>query len=380
MEKLSKRYQIARLIARRIAEGEDAEKDRELEAWLAESEAHRQEYEDICRRLRQDLLKTDGPDLSAVWKEVERRLPGRKRRLRAWHIAAAACIVAALGISMLQWFRTEPEAPVTVAENSKAYKAKLILGNGKEINLADSSHYLIAEEAGTSISSAGNAVRYESKGAANETVQTNTIIIPRGGEFRLELADGTQVWLNSESKLTYPVQFTGKTREVEMEGEVCFDVAKNAEQPFIVRTGDASIKVLGTLFNVEAYVDNGRITTTLVEGKVEIQSGNERQELLPDRQAVITEKGIQVKEVHARDYISWLSGEFNFTETSLEEIMQKLSRWYNFEFFFANQEVKEAHFSLKIKRYENVADILKKIEKTGRAHFNINGRTIIVSE
>ena len=246
--------------------------------------------------------------------------------------------------------------------------------------MADSSHYLIAEEAGTSISSAGNAVRYESKGAANETVQTNTIIIPRGGEFRLELADGTQVWLNSESKLTYPVQFTGKTREVEMEGEVCFDVAKNAEQPFIVRTGDASIKVLGTLFNVEAYADNGRITTTLVEGKVEIQSGNERRELLPDRQAVITEKGIQVKEVHARDYISWLSGEFNFTETSLEEIMQKLSRWYNFEFFFANQEVKEAHFSLNIKRYENVADILKKIEKTGRAHFNINGRTIIVSE
>ena len=108
---MSKRYQIARLIARRIAEGEDAEKDRELEAWLAESEAHRQEYEDICRRLRQDLLKTDGPDLSAVWKEVERRLPGRKRRLRAWHIAAAACIVTALGISMLQWFRTEPEAP-----------------------------------------------------------------------------------------------------------------------------------------------------------------------------------------------------------------------------------------------------------------------------
>lgn len=88
---MSKRYQIARLIARRIAEGEDAEKDRELEAWLAESEAHRQEYEDICRRLRQDLLKTDGPDLSAVWKEMERRLPGRKRRLRAWHIAAAAC-------------------------------------------------------------------------------------------------------------------------------------------------------------------------------------------------------------------------------------------------------------------------------------------------
>lgn len=380
MDNLSKRYRIARLIVRQIIEGADAPMDKELEEWLAESEDNQREYEDIRRRLREDLRQKEESLAPAAWKKTERRLPKRRtlRRIAQW--AAAACVIFAMGTGAFLWMQAEEELPATVSTNTKSYQAVLILGDGERVTLNDSTRQFITEKAGTRISTEGNTVRYEAQ-EESETTEMHTLLIPRGGEFHMELADGTQVWLNSESKLTYPARFTGGTREVAMEGEVCFQVAKNEAQPFIVRTGGMAVTVLGTVFNVDAYPDNGRIATTLVEGKVEIQAGDEKQTLLPDQQAVLEKgKGIEVKKVYAEDYISWIGGVFHFTEASLEEIMQKLSRWYNFEFFFANADVKDAHFTLNIRRYENVSDILSKIEKTGRAHFNINGRTVVVSE
>ena len=380
MDNLSKRYRIARLIVRQIIEGADAPMDKELEEWLAESEDNQREYEDIRRRLREELRQKKESLAPAAWKKTERRLPKRRtlRRIAQW--AAAACVIFAMGAGAFLWLQAEEEVPVTVSTNTKSYQAVLILGDGERVTLNDSTRQFITEKAGTRISTEGNTVRYEAQ-EESETTEMHTLLIPRGGEFHMELADGTQVWLNSESKLTYPARFTGRTREVAMEGEVCFQVAKNEAQPFIVRTGGMAVKVLGTVFNVDAYPDNGRIATTLVEGKVEIQAEDEKQTLLPDQQAVLEKgKGIEVKKVYAEDYISWIGGVFHFTEASLEEIMQKLSRWYNFEFFFANADVKDAHFTLNIRRYENVSDILSKIEKTGRAHFNINGRTVVVSE
>lgn len=380
MDNLSKRYRIARLIVRQIIEGADAPMDKELEEWLAESEDNQREYEDIRRRLREELRQKKESLAPAAWKKTERRLPKRRtlRRIAQW--AAAACVIFAMGAGAFLWMQAEEEVPVTVSTNTKSYQAVLILGDGERVTLNDSTRQFITEKAGTRISTEGNTVRYEAQ-EESETTEMHTLLIPRGGEFHMELADGTQVWLNSESKLTYPARFTGRTREVAMEGEVCFQVAKNEAQPFIVRTGGMAVKVLGTVFNVDAYPDNGRIATTLVEGKVEIQAEDEKQTLLPDQQAVLEKgKGIEVKKVYAEDYISWIGGVFHFTEASLEEIMQKLSRWYNFEFFFANADVKDAHFTLNIRRYENVSDILSKIEKTGRAHFNINGRTVVVSE
>lgn len=380
MDNLSKRYRIARLIVRQIIEGADAPMDKELEEWLAESEDNQREYEDIRRRLREDLRQKEESLAPAAWKKTECRLPKRRtlRRIAQW--AAAACVAFAMGTGAFLWMQAEEELPATVSTNTKSYQAVLILGDGERVTLNDSTRQFITEKAGTRISTEGNTVRYEAQ-EESETTEMHTLLIPRGGEFHMELADGTQVWLNSESKLTYPARFTGGTREVAMEGEVCFQVAKNEAQPFIVRTGGMAVTVLGTVFNIDAYPDNGRIATTLVEGKVEIQAGDEKQTLLPDQQAVLEKgKGIEVRKVYAEDYISWIGGVFHFTEASLEEIMQKLSRWYNFEFFFANADVKDAHFTLNIRRYENVSDILSKIEKTGRAHFNINGRTVVVSE
>ena len=212
------------------------------------------------------------------------------------------------------------------------------------------------------------------------TVEYNTLVIPRGGEYELELADGTRVWLNSESKLIYPVRFSGDIREVQMEGEICFQVAKNEKQPFIVKTKDVAVKVLGTLFNMEAYSDTRGVVTTLVEGRINVSNGQGERVVEPGQQVVATGDELVVTEVDAEQFISWTRGICFFNEASLEEIMEKLGRWYDMEVFFVSPSLKEAHFSLEIKRYDNIADVLGKIEKTGRMKFKVNGRTVMVEE
>lgn len=186
--------------------------------------------------------------------------------------------------------------------------------------------------------------------------------------------------MNSESKLVYPVQFPGERREVEMEGEVCFLVAKNERQPFIVKTKGVSVEVLGTFFNVEAYPENQAITTTLVEGRVNVSDGQRHYIMSPNQQVVAGEGEFVIRDVDAAEVVRWIEGVCYFSEASLENIMDKLARWYDVEVFFASESAKEAHFSLEIERYDNIATVLSKIEKTGRVKFKINGRIITVEE
>ena len=163
-----------------------------------------------------------------------------------------------------------------------------------------------------------------------------------------------------------------------MEGEVCFDVAKNEKQPFVVHANKAEVTVLGTLFNVEAYSDEKTVTTTLVHGKVQVVQGSESYVMEPDEQVVIDEGRFTVKKVVAEDFVRWTSGVFSFTGTSLETIMDKLARWYDVEVFFQDSSLKDLHITLEVRRYDNIADILTKMEKMGLIQFDISNRTIIV--
>ena len=357
MQELEKRYEIARLIACEligVLSGREAE---DLEVWKNSSEKHAREYMEIRERLLRDIDYPDYLELKQEWEGFEQKLFRKKRVFNWWVTVAAACVVICLGITFL-WMR-EPVAEPVVAGTSggtKGFRATLILGNGEQVSIGDSSSQTIAVAGGT------------------------TIVVPRGGEYELVLADGTRVWLNSESRLTYPVRFTGELREVKMEGEICFDVARKEEQPFVVRTADLAVKVLGTLFNMEAYPEDSRVTTTLVRGKVEVAVGDKTQVLQPDQQLAVEAGRFTLKQVVAEDYIGWTNGLFHFTEASLEEIMTKLARWYDVEFFFAKPDLKEAHFSLDIQRYENIATILSKLEKTGRARFRVSGKTVVIEQ
>ena len=380
---LKERYRMAELIAGKIAGILSDEEITLLEKWRQASPGHEKEYERIIQRLKTDLRDTHRLDRGREWELFENKLPRKRRILRAWYAVAAAVLVAMVTIVVFRTEKVEPATPLaeTVSKGMKERKAILILGNGERINISDSTLNVLVETGGTEVFASGDIIKYNRKDTMNlSTVEYNTLVIPRGGEYELELADGTRVWLNSESKLIYPVRVSGDIREVQMEGEICFQVAKNEKQPFIVKTKDVAVKVLGTLFNMEAYSDTRGVVTTLVEGRINVSNGQGERVVEPGQQVVATGDELVVTEVDAEQFISWTRGICFFNEASLEEIMEKLGRWYDMEVFFVSPSLKEAHFSLEIKRYDNIADVLGKIEKTGRMKFKVNGRTVMVEE
>lgn len=382
MKELEERYEIAVCIARKIAGTSTQEEEDKLGEWRSASEANAREYDVILQRLRTDLREKERPDVAGEWLRFESTICKHRKVYRWWYSAAA--VIAGVGLVVgLLWMRPgAADNSQQAMGNVKSYKAVLILNNGKRIDLTENYKETITGISGTRIVLDGNCVCYDADSLVNQQGdEMNTVVVPRGGEYELLLADGTRVWLNSESQLTYPVRFTGDNREVAMKGEVCFDVARNEKQPFVVKTADVSVTVLGTLFNMEAYPEDHRTTATLVRGKIEVNSGEEKQVITPDRQAIVDANGrIQVKKVYGEDYVSWTNGVFHFTEASLDEIMTRLARWYDVECFFSHPALKDAHFTLDIQRYDHVSAILSKIEKTGRVRFRVNGKTVLVQE
>lgn len=203
----------------------------------------------------------------------------------------------------------------------------------------------------------------------NEKVVHSTIETPRGGQYQITLADGTKVWLNADTKLTYPSHFTGEARVVELVGEAYFEVAQFTVQgkriPFLVKTAQQEIEVLGTQFNIKAYADEESDTrTTLVEGSVQLHAMGKTLLLHPGEQGMSNEQELNKKKVEVDQYIAWKNNEFVFEETELKDALKMLSRWYDFDVSL------EAHFPTthlygSISRNKNLADVLKIMESSG---------------
>jgi Fe2+-dicitrate sensor, membrane component len=198
---------------------------------------------------------------------------------------------------------------------------------------------------------------------ANRVVQ-NTLSTPRGQLFKIALPDGTKVWMNANSSLTYPSKFTGTERLVELHGEAYFEVTKNPTHPFIVKTSTQHIKVLGTHFNVQAYDDEPMTKTTLVEGKVEVQQHQQRLILLPDQQALSNASSLNKKSVDAAAYTAWRDGYFTFNNASPNEIMQQLAHWYDLRIERDNSNSNE-RFSGKIPKQTSLKEILEVFKIAG---------------
>lgn len=389
MKLLEQRMMIARLIAKELA-GTITEREREtLFRWLAEDKRHQEEYE----RLKISLETND-----KVWEEqtVGRRMTDtrleltkqriRKQRRIMWSRYAAA-IVLPLAIAVF-WLMSRDtsreQVPVQLdVITHGVVKAQLQLADGRKVELNDTMQLRINEAGGTEIQTSDKTVKYtgrDSMAMSLASERYNTLTVPRGGEFALELSDGTRVWLNSESTLKYPVHFTEDLRKVEMTGEGYFEVAKNAGKPFVVKVNGVNVRVLGTSFNISAYSE--KVVTTLVEGKIQLQKGVDSVTLMPNQQGVWQngKLGFEVKRVVARNYSLWRKGIFYFENTDLETILDAMARWYNVNIFYVNPEVKSMRFFMEVKRYEKIDQILKKIEQTKRVKFDIKDRTINVRE
>ena len=382
-ELLKKRFDVARLFAKALAGELDESEAQELEAWLRESPRHAEEWNALRREIVAggavfDLQREGKRMVEKRWRKFERQTRGRQRIL-VWVRYAAAALVP-LGLAFWFLIGRQPEAPRQVAVAPilpGTYKARLILDDGRQVALDSATHVRMRELPGVEVKAENNVLVYTNGDTIVEKqVKYNTLEIPRGGEYALQLADGTRVWLNAGTSLRYPVAFSGQERRVELRGEGYFEVAKDSASPFVVSVNGVDVRVLGTSFNVSAYSDE--VVTTLVEGKVLMRSQADSVVLVPDRQGVWDGKRMTVKRVDARNYALWREGVFFFEDMPLEDILDALARWYDVHVFYQNAELKTMRFSVEIKRYEHIDTILRRIAETNRVRFNVNNRTVNV--
>lgn len=273
--------------------------------------------------------------------------------------------------------------PIIVDTNIKhgTDKAVLTLEDGSEVELAKGEEFKTKD-----VNSNGEAIIYDSNNKNKTKLAYNYLTIPRGGQFRVLLSDGTQVWLNSETQLKYPKNFIkGQTREVELVyGEAYFDISPSSNHngdTFKVVNASQHIEVLGTEFNIKAYKDEDVVYTTLVEGKVTVNSEKKYQILKPSEQSILDIKtnNIDVKLVDAYNEISWKEGIFTFEKMPLIDIVKVLSRWYDINFVFESEAIKENKFNGSLKRNLKIEEILDAIKNFNKIKdYKIDDRTIII--
>lgn len=304
-------------------------------------------------------------------------------------MAAAAAILILAGV--VTWFvsRQQHQRPLMTAQLEKqdiapgGNKATLTLGDGSVITLDDAAKGAIAEQAGITISkTAEGQLIYAASGQGEKfagPIRTNTVETPRGGQYQVELPDGTKVWLNAASSLRYPALFTGKERRVELSGEAYFEVAHNKDMPFRVESQHQVVEVLGTHFNINSYADEPIIKTTLLEGSVRV-SGLQApvsEFLKPGQQAVLSNGSMKIAKVNAQEAVAWKNGYIVFENEKITSLMKKIARWYDVDIVYQGQ-VTDNNFNGSVSRFDNVSKVLEILELTKAVHFKVEGRKIIV--
>lgn len=375
-------------VVRWLLWGEVTEEEREQ--WMREvEEAHCGEVLErlsdegyVDRRLAGYKAWDEKEAFRRFVEEVERIKKRRQlRRRKAWSAVAAgvACLV---GVALLLVPERQVELPVVEVRNEVVVpgstKATLRLAGGETVDIRGDSMQ-ITGKGESHIHYEGGKLTYAKKEKAVRLVY-NELEVPVAGECSLVLDDGTQVWVNADSRLKYPVQFVGEERKVFLEGEAYFIVAKDS-LPFVVSTSRGDIRVLGTTFNVKSYDEEVAMQATLVEGKVLVAQGQKEMELAPGEQGTVTDAGIMAKRaVDVDEFVGWRKGIYVFKKQPLEDIMRDLSRWYGVSVFFQNEGLKQVSFTGNLKRYDNINEFLDVLQRTGDVKYRINNNTVIIYE
>lgn len=318
--------------------------------------------------------------------KVKNRKQVKRRGILPW-IAAASVVVIA-GVSAWILLSQEPDVHnLPVAEKFEPGKAVVTLemASGLKYRLDTLSSVVRNNRVNVAFDNNDRVLKIKEQDSladgATKEIGYNTINVPYGGTYTVELCDGTKVYLNSGTTLEFPSRFDGKVRSVILKGEAYFDVARNVSKPFVVEVDEMKVKVLGTSFNVKSYVDEPGVYTTLVEGSVAIlRDGQPEKKIKPGEQAYYN-KGVgtlSIAEVDVNEFTSWKDGLFYFKDIALEEILRIVSRWYDLEVFYMNQGAKSVIYSGKLPMYSSVEDVLRKFEISGDVRFELKGRTLTV--
>tara|TARA_B100001063_G_scaffold180553_2_gene169693 strand:+ start:1543 stop:2703 length:1161 start_codon:yes stop_codon:yes gene_type:complete len=385
MEKLLYKYLINKLTK---------EEYKNLQAWLKKDKENLRVFENIVGEWnlsksyvdnsKEKILAQILDQNNSIVKESSVQRIYFKGAIKKIAIAAAA-VVALFILNLYDFGFNSNESSVAESfqtiESGKS-KAILTLDDGKEIDLLDEKNLNLESEE-TKIIGGGNSITYLQKTSDAKKPKYNTLKTPRGAEFFLTLSDSTKVWLNADSQLKYPVVFLGDKRIVELIGEAFFEVTPNRDKSFQVISGDQTIEVLGTSFNVTSYEDDAEVVTTLIEGKVNVNPrfGDKKSILLsPNEQSKLNKETGEIKniKVDPNQFIAWKSGKFYFRQQKLKDITKVLSRWYDIEIFFVNSDTENKRFTGRFKRYEDFDHIRSIIESTEEVKFIKKGKTIII--
>lgn len=312
------------------------------------------------------------------WEELKLKHEERARRTKRYRLYRVMGIAAVLLLVFAPawWlFLRQNDAEYPAAGN----QVSLTLGNGKTVEL-DPSHSDILKSEGAALNGSNLTYRPETKtGVEEEEISTNTLRVPKGKYTRLELGDGTMVWLNGGSKLVYPTPFAADKREVTLEGEAYFDVSHNAARPFVVHLEEMDVKVLGTAFSINTL--GNVVKTALERGKVSLQAGSQSLFLLPGELGTYNpeQKSLTKAEADLRVYTAWKDLDVYFNNNTLEEITSRLEREYDLDFSFENEALKNLHFTIDMPRTADFTKILNNIKfSSNEVDFVIKGNSIQV--
>ncbi len=364
--------------------------ENEVEQWLAKPE--NRALLDELTRIRQGLEKREYHALKRKeWKNIQKQIrPVGLHIVRRW-MSAVAILVLGLGIGL--WFG-RPEETVLTLKGQQGEKdqivpgkeqARLILADGREVALGKKNASIEVHRPVKITNDSIDGLKYSQvagQQVEEVTVEYNTLQVPVGGFYKLELPDGSKVWLNAASELKFPIRFTGKKREVYLKGEGYFEVRKDMGRLFVVHLNEADVTVLGTAFNINAYEEENHIYTTLAEGAVTFYSHQQDKQLIlqPGMQSDMDLKtgATTLEKVDPSIYTAWTGGRFIFQSITLEAMMRQLQRWYDFEVFYRKRELKNYNFRGMLDRDMGIQEVLNIIEETTDVKFQINGRTIVV--
>lgn len=352
-----------------------------LEAWYLQWQP---ENQDISLEELQ-AIKAD------VWQLV--KPPARVIKVRPWlRITAAASLLllfAASAYYLLHQPTKQSKQEQLAASPVHDFKpggnkALLTLANGQQIVLTDVKNGKLADQGSVTVNKTANGQLVYGAGTGNASANMiyNTLATPRGGQYHITLSDGTQVWMNAASSITYPVTFANNERKVVVNGEVYFEVAPDVNKPFKVSTGNQEVMVLGTRFNVNGYADDAGISTTLLSGSIKVRNLTSGQSslLVPGQQASIfkNQAPIHIKTVNAEDAISWKNGYFLFDNQDISSVMKIMSRWYDVDIEYSNYN-RQDRFGGTFSRSANLSEILHNLEQVGPVHFKMQANKVIVT-
>lgn len=359
-------YQIIHSI---LADEATDEERRIFTEWLDASDANRAEYEKLKRlyQVTSHRNKNKTFNTEFAWQQVRKQTIAKKKTFRLPVWTRYAAMVAIIVFTGMIYFSKQPASTIREVNMEEFSQPTLLLENGEKIALTEESFSMQKKDVVIKNDAKNKLVYEPQKETQNKNVQNNHLVIPKGKTYKLLLSDGTKIWLNSETEITYPTRFVGNKRVVNLIGEAFFEVAKNKEKPFIVNANGMEVKVLGTSFNISCYTTDKTFNTTLINGSVSVKTNNkEAQTIVPSEQLTYYKESEQttIHTVNTELFTSWINGEYIFKDTTLEEIVKKLQRWYDFSVNYEDESLKHNRYSLTADRNTNLDHLLEVISYT----------------